>query len=186
MSKHGKNFENAIKKLEADKIYGPKQALDLVKEMKFAKFDETVEVHIRTSLDPRQADQQIRDVCVLPKGLGKTVRVLVFAQGEAATAARAAGGSVRVRRRGEGGQRMNAEFMEALNALAVEKGISTDTLLAALADALESAYKRMPGAHEYAWVVIDPDSAEIVFPKGHEGDAALVVPAAAASVVVTS
>ena len=56
---------------------------------------------------------------------------------------------------------MNAEFMEALNALAVEKGISTDTLLAALADALESAYKRMPGAHEYAWVVIDPDSAEI-------------------------
>ena len=56
---------------------------------------------------------------------------------------------------------MNADFMEALNALAVEKGISTDTLLAALADALESAYKRMPGAHEYAWVVIDPDSADI-------------------------
>jgi transcription termination/antitermination protein NusA len=56
---------------------------------------------------------------------------------------------------------MNAEFMEALNALAVEKGISTDTLLAALADALESAYKRMPGAREYAWVVIDPEGADI-------------------------
>ena len=56
---------------------------------------------------------------------------------------------------------MNAEFMEALQALAVEKGISTDTLLAALADALESAYKRMPGAQEYAWVTIDPDSADI-------------------------
>ena len=91
MSKHGKNFENAIKKIDAEKVYGPKEALDLVKEMKFAKFDETVEVHIRTSLDPRQADQQIRDVVVLPKGLGKTVRVLVFAQGEAATAAREAG-----------------------------------------------------------------------------------------------
>ncbi len=91
MSKHGKNFENAIKKIEADKVYGPKEALELVKEMKFAKFDETVEVHVRTNLDPRQADQQIRDVVVLPKGLGKTVRVLVFAQGEAAAAAREAG-----------------------------------------------------------------------------------------------
>ena len=56
---------------------------------------------------------------------------------------------------------MNAEFMEALSALAVEIGISTDTLLAALADALESAYKRMPGAHEYAWVIVDPDSGDI-------------------------
>jgi N utilization substance protein A len=56
---------------------------------------------------------------------------------------------------------MNAEFMEALNALAVEKGISVETLLSALADALESAYKRMPGAHEYAWVTIDPDTGEI-------------------------
>jgi transcription termination/antitermination protein NusA len=56
---------------------------------------------------------------------------------------------------------MNAEFMEALNALAVEKGISVETLLSALADALESAYKRMPGAQEYAWVTIDPDTGEI-------------------------
>jgi large subunit ribosomal protein L1 len=91
MSKHGKNFENASKKIEADKVYSPREALELVKEMKFAKFDETVEVHVRTSLDPRQADQQIRDVVVLPKGLGKTVSVLVFAQGEAAAAAREAG-----------------------------------------------------------------------------------------------
>lgn len=91
MSKHGKNYVNAAKKIEADKIYSPREALELLKEMKFAKFDETVEVHVRTSLDPRQADQQIRDVVVLPKGLGKTVRVLVFAQGEAAAAAREAG-----------------------------------------------------------------------------------------------
>ncbi len=91
MSKQGKNFVNASKKIESDKTYDPREALELVKEMAFAKFDETVEIHIRTGLDPRQADQQIRDVCVLPKGLGKTVRVLVFAQGEAATAARNAG-----------------------------------------------------------------------------------------------
>lgn len=91
MSKHGKNYVNAAKKIEADKIYSPREALELLKEMKFAKFDETVEVHVRTSLDPRQADQQIRDVVVLPKGLGKTVRVLVFAQGEGAALAQEGG-----------------------------------------------------------------------------------------------
>ena len=66
MSKKGKNFANAIKKIEAEKAYEPSEGLALVKEMAFAKFDETVEVHIRTGLDPRQADQQIRDVVVLP------------------------------------------------------------------------------------------------------------------------
>jgi large subunit ribosomal protein L1 len=63
----------------------------LVKETSYAKFDATVEVHMRTGLDPRQADQQLRDVVVLPNGLGKTVRVLVFAQGDGATAAKEAG-----------------------------------------------------------------------------------------------
>lgn len=91
MSKHGKNFTNASQKIDSDKVYSPKDAITLVKEASFAKFDETVEVHMRTGLDPRQADQQIRDVVVLPNGLGKTVKVLVFAQGEAATAAREAG-----------------------------------------------------------------------------------------------
>lgn len=91
MPKHGKNFENASKKIDPEKVYSPREALQLVKEISYAKFDETVEVHMRTGLDPRQADQQIRDVVVLPNGLGKTVRVLVFAQGEAAAAARAAG-----------------------------------------------------------------------------------------------
>jgi large subunit ribosomal protein L1 len=91
MPKHGKNFINAEKKIDLDKAYAPLEALQLVKDIHFAKFDETVEIHIRTGLDPRQADQQIRDVVLLPKGLGKTVRVLVFAQGEAAAAAREAG-----------------------------------------------------------------------------------------------
>jgi large subunit ribosomal protein L1 len=72
-------------------MYEPMQALVLVKETSFTKFDATVEVHLRTGLDPRQADQQGRDVVVLPNGLGKTVRVLVFAQGEGVTNAQAAG-----------------------------------------------------------------------------------------------
>ena len=91
MPKHGKKYENAIKNIDLDKTYSPREALQLVKEHSFAKFDETVEIHLRTGLDPRQADQQIRDVVVLPNGLGKTIRVLVFAQGEAASAAREAG-----------------------------------------------------------------------------------------------
>ncbi len=91
--KKAKILQTQSKKIEAEKAYDPREGLALVKEMAFAKFDETVEVHIRTGLDPpRQADQQIRDTVVLPPhGLGKDVRVLVFAQGEAATAAREAG-----------------------------------------------------------------------------------------------
>ena len=73
------------------KYYDPKEALSLAKDISYTKFDSTIEVHIRTGLDPRQADQMIRDVVVLPHGLGKTVRVLVFAQGEAAQMARDGG-----------------------------------------------------------------------------------------------
>jgi len=81
MPKHGKNFVNADSKIEKEKTLTPREALELVKNVSFAKFDETVEVHLRTGLDPRQADQQVRDVVVLPHGLGKTVLVMVFAQG---------------------------------------------------------------------------------------------------------
>ena len=91
MPKHGKKFTQAISKFDLDTLFSPMEAVELVKSSSFANFDETVEVHLRTSLDPRQADQQIRDVVVFPNGLGKTVRLLVFAQGEAATAAREAG-----------------------------------------------------------------------------------------------
>lgn len=90
MPKQGKKYLQAISKIDKE-TYSPRDAVALVKETSFANFDETVEVHLRTSLDPRQADQQIRDVVVLPHGLGKTIRILVFAQGEAAAAARAAG-----------------------------------------------------------------------------------------------
>jgi len=94
MAKHGKKYLAALAKVNVDELYMPKDAMNLVKETSVTKFDSTVEVHMRMGLDPRQADQQVRDVVVLPNGLGKSVRVAVFAQGEGATAARAAGADV--------------------------------------------------------------------------------------------
>jgi len=91
MASHGKNYLEAREKIDREKLYEPLEALELLKEVSFANFDETVEVHLRTGLDPRQADQQIRDVVVMPNGLGKQVTVVVFAQGDAADAARDAG-----------------------------------------------------------------------------------------------
>jgi len=91
MAKHGKKFLVAQGKVSENEYYEPRKALTLVKETSFTKFDATVEVHMRMGLDPRQADQQVRDVVVLPNGLGKTVRVLVFAQGEGASRAQEAG-----------------------------------------------------------------------------------------------
>ncbi len=91
MAKHGKNFLAALAKVEEGRLYSPKDALALAKEISYTKFDATVEVHLRMGVDPRHADQMIRDVVVLPHGLGKNVRVLVFAQGQGATLAREAG-----------------------------------------------------------------------------------------------
>lgn len=91
MAKHGKKYTAALAKVDLDKEYSSLEAVALAKETSITKFDSTVEVHLRTALDSRQGDQQVRDVVVLPNGLGKTVRVLVFAQGEGAAAARAAG-----------------------------------------------------------------------------------------------
>jgi len=91
MPKHGKKYIEAREKITPGKMYSPDEALELVKETAYTSFDSTVEIHLRMSLDPRQADQQVRDVVVLPHGLGKTVRVLVFAQGEGAKLAKDAG-----------------------------------------------------------------------------------------------
>ncbi len=91
MAKHGKKYIAASAKVVLDQNYSPEEAMTLVKETSTTKFDATVEVHMRTGLDPRQADQQVRDVVVLPHGLGKTVKVLVFAQGEAAEKAKDGG-----------------------------------------------------------------------------------------------
>jgi large subunit ribosomal protein L1 len=94
MAKHGKKYKAALEKIDRDKYYEPKEAVALAKETSTTNFDSTVEVHIRLGVDPRHADQQVREVAVLPHGLGKSVRVLVFAQGEGASMAREAGADI--------------------------------------------------------------------------------------------
>jgi large subunit ribosomal protein L1 len=89
--KRGKNYRQAASTLERTHAYPPEEAIRLAKEAAFAKFDETVELHMRTGLDPRHADQQLRGNVLLPHGLGKAVRVLVFAEGEPAKLAEEAG-----------------------------------------------------------------------------------------------
>ncbi|HZO19342.1 MAG TPA: 50S ribosomal protein L1 [Gemmatimonadaceae bacterium] len=91
MREHGKKYREAAKKRELTTRYQPKQAIELVKNNAFAKFDETVEVAVRLGVDPRHADQVVRGTVVLPAGTGKSVRVLVIAVGEKAREAEAAG-----------------------------------------------------------------------------------------------
>ncbi len=91
MAKQGKNYRNVLERIDRDRAYEPQEAVKLLKENAFAKFDETVELHIRTGLDTRHSDQQLRGTIVLPNGLGKSQRVLVFAEGEAARIAEEAG-----------------------------------------------------------------------------------------------
>lgn len=91
MAKHGKKYLDAVKTIDRERAYPPKEAIDLVRETRLVKFDPTVEVHMRLGVDPRHADQQVRGVAVLPHGTGKEVRILVFAEGEAANVAREAG-----------------------------------------------------------------------------------------------
>jgi large subunit ribosomal protein L1 len=94
MPKRGRKYTEAAAKIESGKLYSREEAVKLIKETAYTKFDPTVEVHMRLGVDPRHADQQVRDVIVLPHGLGKTVRVLVFAEGEDAVIAREAGADV--------------------------------------------------------------------------------------------
>lgn len=91
MPKRGRKYKEAAAKVDRNKLYTRTEAIDLIKETSTTKFDPTVELHMRLGVDPRHADQQVRDVVVLPNGLGKTVRVLVFAEGEDATLAEEAG-----------------------------------------------------------------------------------------------
>ncbi len=91
MPSHGKKYVEAAKLVDSDKAYVPKEAVDLAKKTSYTKFDATVELHLRMGLDPRHADQVVRGVALLPNGLGKQIRVLVFAQGEAEKIATDAG-----------------------------------------------------------------------------------------------
>jgi len=91
MPSHGKKYDDAVKKVDRDRLYAPQEAMELLREVSYVKFDPTVEVHIRTGLDPRHAEQMVRGSVVLPAGTGKKVRVLAFAQGEQARDALDAG-----------------------------------------------------------------------------------------------
>ena len=91
MAKLGKKYQDALKLVEADKIYPVKEAMELVKKTATAKFDETVELHVRLGVDPKYADQQVRGAVVLPNGTGKTKRVVVFAKGDKVEEAEKAG-----------------------------------------------------------------------------------------------
>ena len=91
MPKRGKKYKQAAELIEPGRTYSPEEAIELAKKTSYAQFDTTVEVHMRTGLDPRHADQQVRGVVLLPKGTGKQVRILVFAEGEADKIARDAG-----------------------------------------------------------------------------------------------
>ena len=91
MAKKGKNYVESAKIVDRNTLYTPVEAIELVHKTAKAKFDETVELHVKLGVDPRHADQQVRGAVVLPHGTGKTVRVLVFAKGEKAKEAEAAG-----------------------------------------------------------------------------------------------
>jgi large subunit ribosomal protein L1 len=91
MTKRGKRYVEAVSLIEDAKDYSPREAVALVKKIATAKFDETVELHLRSGADPRQADQLVRGVATLPHGTGKLVRVVVFTQGEGVAVAEQAG-----------------------------------------------------------------------------------------------
>ena len=91
MTKHGKKYTDAARRFDADQLHDPAEALELVRSLASRNFDETVEAAFRLGVDPRKADQMLRGTVSLPKGSGKTVRVVVFAQGDAARAAADAG-----------------------------------------------------------------------------------------------
>ena len=94
MAKHGKKYTQAAARIEIEKLYEPLQALTLARETSYTKFDGTIEVHIRLGVDPRHAEQQVRDTVQLPHGLGKSVRVIAFTEGEGVRVAQEAGADI--------------------------------------------------------------------------------------------
>ncbi len=94
MARHGKSYQEKAKLIDRARLYSPAEALALAKQTARAKFDETVEVALKLGVDPRHADQQVRGTVVLPHGTGRSVRVAVFAKGEKAREAEAAGADI--------------------------------------------------------------------------------------------
>ena len=94
MRRHGKRFRNLSTAFDATQLYGPAEAAAIVKRNANAKFNETIEIHVRLGVDPKKSDQNVRGTVNLPHGTGRTVRVIVFARGDAAKAATAAGADI--------------------------------------------------------------------------------------------
>src|ERR1700761_9817073 len=94
MAHHGKTYEEAKKRFDREREYSPAEAVALIKQLAGAKFDESVEVHVRTGLNVRHADEQLRGTIALPNGVGKDVKIAVFAQGPKVAEAEAAGADV--------------------------------------------------------------------------------------------
>jgi large subunit ribosomal protein L1 len=94
MPKHGKRYRSVVGKVDRERTYAAAEAAALVKELATAKFDETIEVHVRLGIDPKKSDQNVRGTVALPHGTGRTIRVLAFAQGEKAAEAERAGADV--------------------------------------------------------------------------------------------
>ena len=94
MPKHGKRYRSLLEKVNTDKVYSSGEATSLVKELATAKFDETIEAHVRLGIDPRKSDQNVRGTVALPHGTGRTVRVLALTQGEKVGDAEAAGADI--------------------------------------------------------------------------------------------
>ena len=94
MSKHGKTYEDAKRRFDRETEYAPAEAISLVKQLSRVKFNESVEVHVRTGLNVRHADEQLRGTIALPNGLGKDVKIAVFAQGDKAREAEEAGADI--------------------------------------------------------------------------------------------
>ena len=94
MARHGKNYAEVKQRIDPEHVYTPAEAVRLVKDLKRAKFDESVEIHVRTNLNVRHADEQLRGTIALPNGLGKEVKIAVFAQGDKAREAQEAGADI--------------------------------------------------------------------------------------------
>lgn len=91
MPQHGKKYLDAVKQVDENKLYQPREAVSLLKQINYVKFDPTLEIHMKLGVDPRHADQMVRGVAMLPAGTGKEVKVLVFTQGDKVAEAEAAG-----------------------------------------------------------------------------------------------
>ena len=161
MAKHGKKYLEAAKLLDRTKVYPPQEAIGLVKKMAYTKFDETVELHLRMGVDPRDATQQVRGVAPLPHGLGKKVRIIVFAQGEAARVAETAGADF------VGGDELIKKVEEGW--LEFDTAIATPDMMGKVSRLGKILGRKGLMPNPKAGTVVAPDALPRVIGEGHQG-----------------